>query len=206
MDSEIGPFTDHNAQSVLLEAPRIGNSQSNFSAFLNNGLTSANDLLQNGLLFDLSRGSVVWTDEAHGLSPQYYNIDYHVGDDYYFTVSYTNDHWWLCASNQSRAPSNYQCARSSQTDGTTLWGGDNTSVWFENQNSNYDWYQGFTDPVIAHMARNYMNGTSSYWSREIQEITFCGTDYPDDYNAISGTLVNNGTAEFHLIRVPLLCP
>lgn len=95
---------------------------------------------------------------------------------------------------------------SPDTDGTRLWGGDNTSVWFENQNSNYQWYQGFTNPVIAHTARNYVNGNSSNWSREVQEITFCGTDYPDDYDAISGTLVNNGTAEFHLHRVPLLCP
>ena len=140
------------------------------------------------------------------MSPQSYNIPYHVGDDYWFTISYTNSHWWLCASNQSRVPSNYRCIRSPDTDGTTLWGGDNTSVWFENQNSNYGWHQGFTDPVIAHMARNYVNGNSSYWDREIKETTFCGTDYPDDYDAISGTLVNNGRAEFNLIRVPLLCP
>ena len=46
VDSEIGAYTNHNAQSVILEAPRIGNSQSNISAFLNNGLTNAAPMMR----------------------------------------------------------------------------------------------------------------------------------------------------------------
>ena len=139
VDSEIGPYTDHNAQSVILEAPAIGDSQSNFSAFLNNGFTNSarGNLLQNGLLFDGAYGSVVWTDEARGLSPIRYSMSYQVGHDYYFTISYTNDLWWLCASNRTEGASTYECFKSPYTEGTRLWGGDNTSVWFENQNSSY---------------------------------------------------------------------
>ena len=210
VDSEIGPYTDHNAQSVILEAPWIGSSQSNFSAFLNNGFTNAprGDLLQNGLIFDGEDGGVVWTDEAHGLSPRYYSMSYQASHDYYFTISYTNDEWWLCASDRTVGPSTYECFTSPDTDGTRLWGGDNTSVWFENQNSNFMWYQGFTNPVVAHTARNYVNGASSNWSTEVQETNWCGSDFPDltgPSGAISGNLVNDGRAEFHLHHVPLLC-
>ena len=62
VDSEIGPYTNHNAQSVILEAPTIGDSQSNFSAFLNNGLSNAapGQLMQNGFLFDGEEGGVIW--------------------------------------------------------------------------------------------------------------------------------------------------
>ena len=211
VDSEIGPYTNHNAQSIILQAPQIGSSQSHFSAFLNNGYTNApsGELLQNGLLFDGEYGSVVWTDEAHGLSPVSCAINYLVGHDYYFTISYTNSLWWLCVSDRTIGSSTYQCRSSPNTDGNKLWGGGNTSVWFENQNSNFNWYQGFTNPVIAFSARNYVNGTSSNWSTEGQETTWCGNDLPDptgSSGAISGTLVNDGRAEFHLHRVPLLCP
>ena len=37
MDTEITSQSNHNAQSVILTAPTIGNNQNNFSAFLNNG-------------------------------------------------------------------------------------------------------------------------------------------------------------------------
>ena len=128
VDSEIGPRTNHNAQSVILEAPQIGDSQSNFNAFLNNGLSNTvpGQLLQNGLLFDGEQGSVVWTDEANGLSPRFYGLAYQVGHDYYFTISYTNSLWWLCASARTEGADTYRCRTSPDTDGTTLWGGDNT--------------------------------------------------------------------------------
>ena len=212
VDSEVGPYTNHNAQSVILEAPQIGDNQSNFSAFLNNGFANESplgSLLQNGLLFNGEEGSVVWTDEAHGLSPVPYAMDYYVGHNYWFTISHTNSLWWLCASDWSASTNNYQCRSSQSTGGTALWGGDNTSVWVENQNSSWDWYEGFTNPVIAYQARNYVNGSMGYWNTELQETTWCGADVDDptgSSGAISGTLVHNGRAEFLLERVPSLCP
>ena len=61
VDREIDPNTNHNAQSVVLTAPQVGDNQSNFSAFLNNGFTNAPSgyLLQYGFLFDDGYGAVV---------------------------------------------------------------------------------------------------------------------------------------------------
>ena len=62
VDNDIGPYTNHNVQSVVLIAPTVGDNQSFFSAFLNNALTVHIYLLQNGLIFENGYGDVVWTD------------------------------------------------------------------------------------------------------------------------------------------------
>ena len=209
MDTEITGQGNHNGQSVILTAPTIGNNQDNFSAFLNNGYTNAIPgwLLQNGLLFDGSVGSVVWTDERYGLNPVDYTMSYVVDHDYYFTISYTNSLWWLCASDRTVGSSTYECVNSPSTEGTRLTRSVNTSVWFENQNTALFWFEGFSTPAIAHTARNYVNGVESYWSHEKQFTIICGDRYDDDgaNQAIEGELKNNGTAEFVVYRVPLGC-
>lgn len=204
VDTEIGLFTDHNAQSVELLAPTVGNNQSFFSAYLNNGITTAADLLQEGFLFQYGIGTTTWTDENHGLSPQPFGILYQPNHWYWFTITYTSGVWQICGYDINVGTGSYVCHLSPSTDGIRLTGGDNTSVWFENQNSNSNWYVGFSTNVYARAARNYVSGIPSSWSTEVQEKTYCGVDGPDG-GTIGGTLVSYGTANFNLSGVPLIC-
>ena len=93
VDDEIAYNSNHNAQSVDLIAPTVGDNQNNFSAFLNNGCTTGGDLLQSGFYFEAGAGYLVWADEEVLLEPQVYGMDYIVGDQYYHTISYTNNVW-----------------------------------------------------------------------------------------------------------------
>ena len=203
--------TDYNAQSVVLTAPTVGDNQDYFSAFLNNGYTDASPrgyLLQDGFVFEDGDGTVVWTDESWGLRPMLFLINYHVGHKYFFTISYTNGFWWLCVEDRDAETYTYRCRKSVHTEGDSLWGTDNTSVWVENQNENADWYEGFSRRLYAREAKNYVNGAGSGWSSESQELTHCWneTPDPDDHTGtIFGTLVDYGVASWRLDRVPLEC-
>ena len=139
-NKDAGKFTDDNAQSVLITSPsEIGEDQDKWSAVLNNTLTDDDFLLQSGMSFDEDgEGLIGWTDDSVNLvAREFGDITFSKGSEYYFTNSYTNSRWWMCAgrvTNVNITP--YQCVSSPDATGTHLKSHTETGVTFENANRN----------------------------------------------------------------------
>jgi hypothetical protein len=103
-NTDAGNFTDDNAQSVYLEAPNTIANRTGAVLFLNNVKTdnSTYYLLQNGLEFWNGNGRVIWTDTTHGYVDQSYDFSYAATDTYWFTITFTNGIWFMCAEDMWR--------------------------------------------------------------------------------------------------------
>jgi hypothetical protein len=196
-------LSNDTAQSVILGGPTTLGSG---AALLNNVKTNSSYFLQNGFIFTGGTGFISWTSDSEGLIPQIYDtevIDYDGTHEYWFTITYTAGTWFLCALDT--ATSDYTCQPEVNATGTTLAGVIDTSVWLENQNTASNWYSAFSGTWSARQAEIYPNGSFQDWSAEhLHTAHACGTSYPTN-NAMSGTLVSNGTGTFTLAGVPLRC-
>jgi len=211
---DAGLYTDDNAQSVNLFSPQtVGTSQGASSALVNNVRTNGSSfyILQNGLYFISGTGWVVWANS--GTVPPYSinqypinRIPYVPAHSYWFTISFTNGIWWMCA-NDNHVPNggSYTCEDDSNAIGTTIVADFNTSIYVENHNTNLNWYQGFSSPLRAAYARIYRNGVAQWWGNQhFHTNDSCSTNWPPA-NAITGSLVNGGSGYFTLSGVPVKC-
>ena len=208
-NKDAGKYTNDNAQSVLITSPsEIGENQDRWSAILNNTMTDDSFFLQSGMKFEDGGGFIGWTDDSVDLVPkEFKKITFSEGAEYYFTNSYTNSVWWLCAGkvvNQSVTP--YECMRSPDATGTHLKSDQNTGVTFENANRNAGWQNGFSSTVTARGARIYRDGIGQDWVSQSRVISHScvGSEYPIE-DAISGTLQGGGTGTWTLSGIPLAC-
>jgi len=194
-------YSDVNAQSVVLTAPTMGSWQTDHSGFMNSGRTDADKALKAGLGFELGRNLPRTLFEDKDGTRDFTSVTGWSGHDYYFSVTYTSGEWQGCA--QDRYDSAYQCLPST-TPGTRLVWHTDTSVFAENWNTNSDWTAGFTNPWVAREARYYRNGTPYQWDTESHLIGSVCTSYPPDtIGAITGELSYDGTAQYHIEKIPL---
>ncbi len=214
---DAGRFTDDNAQSVRIRSPRtIGNNQDHgFTAALNNVVTAIQTngvpfALQAGMQFDPDNnhgGTVIgWTDSSRSLVPRKFkNVPYRADAYFYFSNSYTNGRWWVCAGDQEHIRTRYQCVARPDAPGTHLIENLNTSVFFENANRNSNWHTGFPSRMVMYDANIYRNGLPHPWTRENRiSAHACGSGYPVT-SAMSGTLKNGRTAYWLLRGIPRPC-
>lgn len=205
---------DHNAQSVKITSPSgIGTGQNAWSAALNNTRTNTGFFLQSGMQFEEDDTFIGWTDDSIDLEPRRFTkVSYSPSALYYFSNTYTNSRWFMCAGkdedpDDDRSFNEYECVRSSEATGTHLKRHTDTSVWFENANTNSNWHSGFPATITVSDAKIYRNGTAHAWTTE-RKLTIhnChGTVYPVA-EAMGSTLKNNGTATWIMSGIPLRCP
>jgi hypothetical protein len=208
---DAGNFSDDNAQSVNLIAPAtVGNNQDLYMAFLNNVRVDNATffILQNGFLFEDGVGKVVWTTTALGYSAQDYSLLYFLNHSYFFSLTYTNSHWWACVNdNYFSGGITYECGREDVIVGTSIALDPNTAVWVENGNTNSNWYQGFSAQLEARGARIYRNGVGQYWSNQhIHTSHSCSSSWPAANVMGTSTLVGGASGYFTLSAAPLRCP
>lgn len=102
-------------------------------------------------------------------------------------------------------PATYTCHFDPWANGTHLKAEINTSVFFENANTNANWKKAFSNPIRTLGARDYVNGLPKIWPVEdqITQSGNCGNWPPG--NAITGSLVNDAEADFWKGGIPLAC-
>ncbi|MFA5307998.1 MAG: hypothetical protein WC370_00745 [Dehalococcoidales bacterium] len=137
--------TDPSSQVVTSQRARlvsmvVGANQDWGSYFLVNGMTDVGRyFLQAGQLYIQGTGWNIWTDTALGLYPQFFAIPYAIGHVVKYDICYSYNVWSIWCEDMSTGTFEYYF-RTSAT-GTKLIRDGHTSVWFENWNSNADWYQ-----------------------------------------------------------------
>ena len=205
-DTDAGSFTDDYAQSINLESPAAIANRPGAVMFLNNVRTDNASfyVLQDGLQLWNGVGRLIWTDTTLGYVNQYYSFPYSANQIYWFTITYGSGLWWMCGYNV-RIPSQGGCNTEPNGVGTTLGLDPNTSIYVENQNTDPNWYQGFSSPFWAYGAQIYRNGSGYYWSTQHHHTQdYCSSNWPPNL-ALSGTLINGYGAGWNLPNVPLLC-
>ncbi|HUN08716.1 MAG TPA: hypothetical protein PLQ56_19060 [Aggregatilineales bacterium] len=213
-----------NAQAVFLVAPNPVGSNQEFSGsrFLNNVRTVTPNpnviyLLQAGFELREGIGRVIWTTSTRSLQNQYFDnniIQFQPGHHYWFTITRTPPapqagNWWMCAKDVFVGSSTYTCVMEQNALGTELRRDINTSVWVENQNTNSlggNWTIGFAPIWYAYGAKIYFNGFGQDWTVQHRHTAHsCSSSYPSS-QAMAGSLLNGGQAEFIIANVPLRCP
>jgi hypothetical protein len=206
-----GQYSDDTAQSVELTAPATtGPNNTQGFAFLNNVWNNAAtyNFIQDGLLFQGTQGGVVWTDYWNSLVLKPLGVPYFHGHTYWFTITRSTSSIWYACGYDVANPSTYTC-KSSQSSGTNLVENGNTAVWIENANTASNWYSGWSSPLSGRNAKYYRGGNPYNWTihAEWLKCLASGQQWPDlsSGGAITGTLTNNGIANWHLPYVPLAC-
>jgi hypothetical protein len=205
--------TDPSSRTVIgiaahMSGINIGTSQLDHSAFLVNGVANSNRyFLQSGQLFAANGTRYhVWSDDTHGQIAQYFNLNlipYTTGVEYEYEINYMGSTgvWWMSAENYSTGAYDYFIEYYGQ--GTRLITDTGTSVFFENWNTNANWYTGFQLLDSSYHARE-MNSSYQWvnWSNQTIVIKRGTTTYPNN-GKITGSLVNNSSAVWDLTKLIL---
>lgn len=184
-------------QSVEWNAPQVGNNQNGYSALLNNGWTNTNAFLQVGQVYSQGIGQNGYATSPNYNFVQFMNVPYVVGHMFYFVISYGSSQWQLSARDmQTQA---YEWVLISGA-GSRLVLSDDTGVFFENVNTNANWYTGFTNPINVSYAfdRGYQ-----WWVTDSIYQKYTGGGHLPINGAITGHLAQFNTASFHLDKILL---
>jgi len=185
------------------EAPSIGGDQYSWSALLVNGVmnSSPRQMVQSGqvYLYDGS-GVNVYSGPYWGYDAQYFwNADYIEGHQYWFTIYYSSSLWYM--SCEDLDGDGYDYTYDPNASGNHLITDTGTSIFFENYNTNSQWYEDFTDP-LAVTAQDY-NGSWKNWNYQTI-IIFDGYGSQISNNGkITGGLTSGNTAYWNLYLLPL---
>jgi hypothetical protein len=192
-------------QSVWWEAPEVGYEQDNWSALLLNGYTNTNSFIQSGQKFQSTGGGLnVWTDTPHGLSAQYYTVTYVASHHYKFALNNISGIWYAVCEDLTAGI--YQAVSSTIT-GTHLIYDEDTSVFFENANTNSSWWGAFyPDTIYVNWANEKLNGVIAPWGQDTKYVTDSSGQYVPNGSPpneiVGGSLANYNSAHWHLFRVP----
>ncbi|MDD5094395.1 MAG: hypothetical protein PHV74_08465 [Dehalococcoidia bacterium] len=184
-------------QNVRWTAPQVGNNQNAYSALMDNGWTDNNAFLQVGQVYFQGAGQ-----NGYAVSPTcefvpFPNVPYVVGHPYLFTMYYSSSHWQLSVLDYQTSAFQYvNCSGA----GSRLVLSDDTGVFFENVNTNANWYTGFTNPINVPLAVD--RGFECWGSDSIFQIYTAGGHLPIN-DAITGHLAQCNTASFHLDKILL---
>ncbi len=204
-----------NGQKVRMVAPQMGTNQDKCSNWLLNGLTNTNYFTQTGFqFFGAAWGQwahtpwVVYTSHTWGLEAQYYNnMPYETGHTYEFMILYYDsqpDGWLYSAYDRNNG--NFEYVIDYTATGSNLVNRDyETSVFWENYNTNQNWYSGFTNPVRASYAQESRPGYGwFYWFYEAKVMVDSnGNARYATSSEIGGNLRYNGTARWYLNKILL---
>jgi hypothetical protein len=187
-------------QECNILAPTItGSYEDKYAYFGNNVTTNINYFLQSGQIYANNQTRLIWADTGTQYNVNSFNMTYHAGDTYTHSIYYYGQiyfgytEWMMsCLDNGT---SEYGYHVETYALGTTIGAGINTSVFFENYNTQSNWSQGFSSSTVQ--ASNAYDGGSPIvtWSSD--------TLYNNIYQAMSGSLANYGTTRWTLINIPL---
>jgi hypothetical protein len=179
-------------------APKVGTSQNAYSAFLNNGVTNVGRyFLQSGQVYEDGTGQNVW---GTGGSAHSFNVSYVKYHRYEFSVVYSVGLWSMWCEDYTAGVFDYHIDNNAT--GTKLIKDTGTSVFFENWNTNASWYMGFTNPLSAFNAIDY-EGQWKDWDGGKIYIFDSDGHSASNGGKITGSLVDDGTAKWHLEKLLL---
>lgn len=207
-------------QSCNIVAPTItGNwmDPDGYAYFGDNVMTNALDpfdisshyFLQSGLYWGYSNQNyLVWADDSTypPLAAQVFSMPYIGGDTYSCSVFYDGPNsnglqeWEMCCVNCTTSDSAYYIEPNAV--GTSLYytqGTNDTSVFFENANTNSNWYKGFSGGTVQ--ASFAMEGIGSGQNGFTYKPW--SSDYLNANVAMKGSLANYGTTTWTLSKIPL---
>lgn len=184
-------------------APQVGSYQNHCSFLLVNGWTDQNYFMQSGEYYKWGTGYHVWADNASGLYPVPFDAPYVAGQDCQYFIAKFSVGWTMALSNKSTGGYYYYIETNAV--GTKLVKNRNTSVFFENQNTNSNWYSGFTNPISVYGAYDGIAYPASVhqWKNDYIMIVDTYGNQQSNNNIITGRLKNYGTASWHLDKILL---
>ena len=142
------PGDDVQGLHIEIEAPEVGDNQSDYSALLVNGWSNNDFFMQAGQLYYSGQGYNVWADSESSYQVRCFDVDYVEGHDYAYVIAYYGGGDWIyvCGDTNSAQSDTYVQHDAS---GSYLIRDINTSVFFENWNTNADWYEDFSNPLTV---------------------------------------------------------
>ena len=194
------PSQTIHSQSAEWVAPNVGFPENGYSALLNNGLTNLGYFLQAGQTYDNGGtwGHNQWSYDT--IARDFTGMPYYYGDVYEFYVATQSNRTGI-ASCWNLSKGTFQVELIAGIIGdyfvrNNSSGINATSVFFENWNTNANWYTGFTNPISVTYCEDYTTSWKA-WNSQYIAIQRGGTGYINN-GMITGSLVNHGTAQFHL--------
>jgi hypothetical protein len=195
-------------------SPVIGTHQTTYSALLLNGLTNVwytpkqkFFFLQSGQGYVLSQGQNIWSDTSVDLVAQpFINVPYYANHLMQFYIGKTTSGWYMSARDMTNG--NFDLHLETVATGGQLQYSWDTSVFFENNNANADWYVGFTQDILVNDAWDGISVPANIHAWLNDECTANnghGIGYPN-HPSITGSLKNFSTATFHLHLMLLWTP
>jgi hypothetical protein len=201
-------------QAGYWTCPLMGSFQDIGSFLMNNVSTNGVNpttgnvwFLQAGqLYFRNLYGENGWTDDNYGLRLQNFNIPYNPGDSMRFQI-YRDPFsgcWEQTCYNLTQGFYAYHLA-GYVTGSILVQTLDSSSIWFENWNTNSDWYIGFTNPISCYLAMDGVVGVNmkKQWNNEDIEIVDNNHSLQPNTGEITGHLINGLTAYWHLDHILL---
>jgi hypothetical protein len=184
----------------------VGDDQTSYSFFITNGETDDDYFLQSGQRYNLNGTGehIYYVNDGHGyVVYDEYSMDYDNTHDYRYEIKNVASGYWLLNVTDLDT-SDYEYYIENTGSGVELVATKSTSVFFENYNSNANWFYGFPYYVSAHDARIYNGYNWVDWSYE--QISICGGVSQCGWNndgKISGELVDDETALWDLTELLL---
>jgi hypothetical protein len=193
-------------EKVNITVPYVGTAQDEYSYFGLNGMTDGpwpdpdlqHPFIQSGQVYYNGLARNVWADNETGLILQDFLIDCYPGDACTYEVDiYGSTYLFMGCTNTTRSQSNFHPWLGTNL-GTHLIQDPNTSVFFENHNKSIGWNAGFTNPINASGAQEWVDPTGwQNWGTDTRAIydTFHGIH--TNSGQISGSLTYGGTVSWN---------
>jgi hypothetical protein len=192
--------------SAHMAGINIGTNQNAYSLLLVNGMTNTSYLLQSGQLYYNGIPRNVWCDDSHNQNTIQFNCTYTTGHDYLYDITYMGSPgvWEMGVKDENTGTFDLFIEYSAS--GSNLNPDPNTSVYFENANTNVNWYYGFPTYVNASQARYLVSGQKINWTYNsnnpsVNVLIERNSIVYTNNGKLTGSLLNNGTATWNL---PLL--
>jgi len=182
----------------------IGTSQSNYSAFMVNGITNSGYFLQSGqAYYGIGSGGNgtcgnIWADPTHNNNQgMQFNLPYVTNHDYLYDITYMGSPgvWEMGAKDENAGIFDLFIEYNGRD--SQLVNNQGTSVFFENWNTNANWWYGFPMWVICSHARELVSNQKINWTNGSIIINRGGIIYPNN-GKLSGSLLNDQTALWDL--------
>lgn len=206
IDANVDPSSQSiYSQAAEWNAPTVGNNQNQYSALLNNALIDLNSsyMIQTGHLFASGVGRNVYSTPDYGYIAQYFNLPYTVNHTYKFSL-YKYSYWYMQCQDINTGVYDYFAVPLPYDRMRYTYDQPWTSIFFENYNTNANWYQGFSPTSIT--VSNAKDGLSytpnKNWGSDDRRYQYDGQFYSIG-NKITGSLANGGTATWNLQYLPL---
>lgn len=154
-------------------SPTVGHSQNHSSELLVNGMTNTNYVMQAGQAYlNDGTGMNTWTDQSQNpplINRWFLGVSYHAGNNCKFAIGYlgAGNGWFMSCTDYTAGL--YQEIDEPLATGDNLKYDNATSVWFENKNTNSNWYSGFSqqgspNSLTVRNAYDVVFGTFKTWT------------------------------------------